>query len=381
MIRSVCAAAGAISLSETPRESETKSAPETSFGLARRVYHKLLLMPRLPSSLRYIQSDYATVFMMHRFRDGEPGATGVDVTQLRKSLAYLRKNAYELISLEELMRRLDGRGPRLRGAVAFTVDDGYLDQAELGAPVFAEFDCPVTTFVTTGFLDGTLWLWWDKIEYIFERTRRSSLAVQLGETTLRYDLDTEFSPAASCADFVERCKSVPDAEKHLAISRLAEEANVDLPDGAPAKYAPMTWEHVRRCEEQTMAFGAHTVSHPILSQAQPEKARTEIEESWRRVREEARNPVPIFCYPSGRVDDFGAREIETLERLGFLGALSAEAGFADPLSFQRGPQRRFEISRMPFPEDLSVIAQYAGGIERFKQSVRRRKGRHGASLR
>ncbi len=121
--------------------------------------------------------------------------------------------------------------------------------------------------------------------------------------------------------------------------------------------------------------------YPILSQAQHEKARTEIEESWRRVREEARNPVPIFCYPSGRVDDFGAREIETLERLGFLGALSAEAGFADPLSFQRGPQRRFEISRMPFPEDLSVIAQYAGGIERFKQSVRRRKGRHGASLR
>lgn len=33
--------------------------------------------------------------------------------------------------------------------------------------MFAEFDCPFTTFLTTGFLDRTLWFWWDRIEYVF----------------------------------------------------------------------------------------------------------------------------------------------------------------------------------------------------------------------
>ena len=65
------------------------------------------------------------------------------------------------------MSALSGDGPPLNRAVAFTIDDGYVEQATVAAPVFAEFDCPVTTFVTSGFLDRALWFWWDQIEYVF----------------------------------------------------------------------------------------------------------------------------------------------------------------------------------------------------------------------
>jgi peptidoglycan/xylan/chitin deacetylase (PgdA/CDA1 family) len=348
---------------------------------AQRVYHKLLLVPHLPSAVRHIQSDYATIFMMHRVRDGDPGATGIDARKLRSGLDYLRRNGFELVSLTELFQRLAGEGPRVRGAVAFTVDDGYLDQAELAGPIFSEFDCPVTTFVTTGFLDGALWLWWDKVEHIVSNTARKSLTVRLEEKTLRYDLDPEGARSETCADFVERCKIVDDEEKHRAITRLAQEAEVDLPDTPPQRYSPMTWEDVRACERQGMTFGAHTVSHPILSRTTPERALEEIAESWRRVRAEAVEPVPIFCYPSGREADFGDREVSIVRELGFMGALSAESGFADPVRFQKGGDSPFEVERMPFPEDLSILAQYAGGIERFKQSVRKRTRRNGDPVR
>ena len=36
----------------------------------------------------------------------------------------------------------------MHGAVVFTMDDGYFDQATVGGAIFAEFDCPVTTFVS-----------------------------------------------------------------------------------------------------------------------------------------------------------------------------------------------------------------------------------------
>ena len=357
-----------------PIETGTKRVREprsgTTVELVRRIYHKLLLAPRLTSSLRYAQSDYATIFMLHRFREGAAGAAGFDAAQLRRGLHYLRRNGYELAPVEALFRRLAGEGPRVRGAVAFTIDDGYLDQAEIAAPIFREFDCPVTTFVTTGFLDGTLWLWWDKIEYIFSNTRRKSLAVQLGDATVRYELNVESAPGLGCADFVERCKLVQDEEKHRAIARLAQEAEVDLPDAAPSRYAPMTWDHVRTHEGRGMTFGPHSVSHPILSRMQPERAVAEITESWRRLQAEARNPVPIFCYPNGVEADFGDREVATARTLGFLGALSSEGGFADPVSFQQGSDGPFKVKRQSFPEELTLLAQYVAGIERFKQIMR-----------
>ena len=337
----------------------------------RRVYHRLLLVPRLPSLVRHLQGDHATIFYLHRVRDGDPRVTGIEAKCLRSGLAYLRRNRYELISLTELFRRLEGDGPRLRGAVAFTIDDGYLDQAELAGPIFSEFDCPVTAFVATGFLDGIAWLWWDKAEYVFSNTRRTSLAVELGGTEVRYDLSRGAGPRWANADFVARCKVVSDAEKHRAIARLAEQAEVDLPSAAPSRYAPMTWDHVRSLERRGMTFGAHSVTHPILSRTETEQATMEITESWRRVREEARHPVPIFCYPNGHDSDFGEREVAIVRKLGFVGALSSRAGFVDAASFQRGADGPFTIMRQPFPEDLSVLAQYAGGIERLKHIVRR----------
>lgn len=337
---------------------------------AKRVYHRVLMLPGFASSFRYAQRHCATVLMLHRFQDVESGVAGLDPNQLRKGLEYLRRNKYEIVPLAELFERLAGGGRKLRGAVAFTVDDGYLDQAEIGAPIFSAFDCPVTSFVATGFLDGDLWLWADKIEYIFSNTTRRSLSVRMGQAEVPYRVSSVWGPRAMSADFAERCKVLDDDEKHRAIARLAREAEVELPDRAPPGYAPMTWEQVRSCERRGMTFGPHTVSHPILSRARPEQAAWEITESWRRLRAEAQHPVPIFCFPNGRYVDFGDREIETVRAMGFVGGLSTEIGFADPASFRRGTDGPFKTKRFPFPEELSVLAQYVSGVERLKRIAR-----------
>ncbi|MGB5267287.1 MAG: polysaccharide deacetylase, partial [Polyangiales bacterium] len=98
---------------------------------AKRVYHRVLMLPGFASSFRYAQRHCATVLMLHRFQDVESGVAGLDPNQLRKGLEYLRRNKYEIVPLAELFERLAGGGRKLRGAVAFTVDDGYLDQAEI----------------------------------------------------------------------------------------------------------------------------------------------------------------------------------------------------------------------------------------------------------
>ena len=157
-----------------------------STGSIKQVLLNSLLLPGFPGLLRYVQRNCATIFMLHRFQDLEHGIAGCDVSHLRRALAYLIRNNYELLTLADLFQRLGGKGPQARGAVAFTIDDGYIDQATIAAPVFSEFGCPVTTFVSTGFLDAKLWFWWDQIEHVFQHAACRSIQVRVGDTVVDY---------------------------------------------------------------------------------------------------------------------------------------------------------------------------------------------------
>ena len=311
----------------------------------------------------------ATVFMLHRFRWAETGVDGHEPAALRGGLELLRRERYDLVSLETLFNDLlEGRTYR-RPTVAFTIDDGYADQARVGAPIFAAFDCPVTTFVTSGFLDRMLWFWWDRIDYLFHTTSRRALEVRLGDETLSYALGDAREQAQ--ADFTARCKEVPDAVKLAAIDALAVAAEVALPATAPDRYAPMSWDELRAAERGGMTFGPHTVTHPILARTPDEQSRAELTESWRRVRDEAAHPVPIFCYPNGRNSDFSDREVATLRELGLVGAVVGETGYAEHLHGNGHAARDpFRVRRFAFTGDDGELRQLVSGLEVVNQLLR-----------
>src|SRR2546425_10993261 len=148
----------------------------------------------------------ATIFVLHRLQDADRGTPGHDPQALRSFLSLLRRERYALVGLEELFRWLAEADRRVSRAVAFTLDDGYADQAGIASQVFAEFDCPATVFVTTGFLDGPLWLWWDRIEYVLRRTARRALDLELGGRGLRYGRDGVEGDDGAEGDFTGRCK-------------------------------------------------------------------------------------------------------------------------------------------------------------------------------
>jgi peptidoglycan/xylan/chitin deacetylase (PgdA/CDA1 family) len=326
----------------------------------------------LPNLLR--NSDIGVIFMLHRFADPTLDYEAPqNVDALREMLKYLRRQRFDLVSLATLIERAEAGTP-LKGAIAFTIDDGYRDHATIGAQLFAEFDCPATTFITTGFVDRKVWFWWDKIEYVFRHTTRRSLAVAIGEDKppLRFTWNSERERAAAQSTVIEACKRVSETGKNVAILGLANAAEVELPLQAPEIYSPMSWAEARQCEQIGMTFGPHTVTHPILANTSDEQSAFEIEESWRRLSAEVEHPVPVFCYPNGQPTHFGDREVNTVVRVGLRGAVVESVGYA-PGKAIRGEHSRFRIRRFRMPGDRDGFAdliQYVKGIERIKESVR-----------
>jgi peptidoglycan/xylan/chitin deacetylase (PgdA/CDA1 family) len=320
-------------------------------------------------AVRPLARGRGTIFMLHRFREAG-GRPGHDVATLRGVLGYLRGRRWPLLSVEELLGRLEREEPVSR-AIAFTIDDGYEDHASVAAPLFAEFDCPVTTFVASGFLDGQLWFWWDRIEHVFRRTKLPRFTVELPGERFTCVLADAAARGEAKERFTGLCKHLAEAEKLSAIERLSGAADVEIPAAPPPEYAPMTWDQLRACERSGMSFGPHTVTHPILARTDDPTSAWEIEQSWMRLREEAGRPVPVFCYPNGQDGDFGARETATLARLGFLGAVVGTEGHATMRAFHAG-DGRYRVPRYTECEDLTRVVYYASGLVRVRQMLRGR---------
>jgi peptidoglycan/xylan/chitin deacetylase (PgdA/CDA1 family) len=332
---------------------------------------KPLTLPGVAETLSALTRTNATIFMCHRFSVPELGVTGHNAAALRRSLAHLRKQRYDLISLRELFRRLWDGAP-LKRVIAFTVDDGYFDHGQVAAPVFAEFDCPVTTFVATGFIDGKSWYWWDKLTLIFEGTRRTELRARLGGKEIVYRLTSTRERCAGNEDLNMQCQNASEADRLDCISNLSREAEVELPVTPPARFAPLSWAMARNLEKTGMTFGPHTVTHPVLSSTADAQAEFEIVESWRRLSAEVEQPVPVFCYPSGRDRDFGEREMEIVRHLGLLGAVAGQPREFSPAEFLKSSLLPYRVPRFGYRDSLPHVLQCVSGLEIMKSRIRRK---------
>lgn len=79
--------------------------------IGRALYYRIISAPGVPSLFSPAQRDGATIFILHRFQDPKRGIAGFDPAQLQRGLEYLRKNKYEIVSLENIFDHLARKGP------------------------------------------------------------------------------------------------------------------------------------------------------------------------------------------------------------------------------------------------------------------------------
>jgi peptidoglycan/xylan/chitin deacetylase (PgdA/CDA1 family) len=297
-----------------------------------------------------------TVFFSHRYV--APGASGElnDPKVLKPLLERLRRERFTFPRLDQIVGCVADSQPLPRRAVAFTVDDGYRDFEEI-APVYAAYDVPVTVFVSTGFLDGACWMWWDRIAYATRHSACHELHIELDGEALRYQWTDVGGAHAAATDFVERLQWVPRDVREARTTEAFERLGVTPPDKAPEEYAAMSWDDVRSYAKMGIKFGPHTVTHPILAETPAEDSAWEIEESWRRLKEETDETVSVFCYPHGGPRAFGPREAETVRRLGMLGAVSTGHRHPNPSG------DAFAVPRYPCPDRGDRLLLMAYGIQ------------------
>ncbi|MBF0500931.1 MAG: polysaccharide deacetylase family protein [Candidatus Riflebacteria bacterium] len=105
----------------------------------------------------------------------------------------------------------------------------------------------------------------------------------------------------------------------------------------------MTIPQIREMCDAGFEIGAHTLSHPHLTEIGAESARREIAESRLKLEEVLGTSILSFAYPYGEYDD---RTVELVREAGFYSAFATSTGAAD---FFDDPFRIFRTH--VFPKD------------------------------
>ncbi len=316
-----------------------------------------------------IRKDLVPVFMLHRVRNVAQGVEGHSPEFLEQALSYLTNSGYTFISLAEMVRCMNMNVVLPKNAVAFTCDDGFWDQAEITASILEKYNCPLTIFLITGFIDGEPLPWDDRVKYVLTETRKQAIDITLDGDSLHFKLDSLELKEHAIHALRDRLKECAHAEFLRVMKELEVCAEVETTRCPPHYHRPLTWDQARALEKRNVQFAPHTVTHAILSKTSDETAKYEIHYSWRRLQEELEHPLPVFCYPTGRESDFGSREIALIKEAGFEIAVSTTPGYVH-IRHDNTADRRFRLNRFSFPRTMTDLIQYASWIERCKELLR-----------
>ena len=300
----------------------------------------MALEPLLALSRATRPGPQAASLMYHEvLPDNDPhdAWTVVRETEFRAQMLYLRER-FDILSLDELLRRMrePARGRRCMAAVTF--DDGYKGNKDVVWPIIENLEIPIAVFIATAAIEGNSSPWYDQV--IAALLSEGVAEVNLGAWGLGvYRPGTAGTGESRWAE-VQRAltdlKGLPPADLDQAVPDLLSQAG-----DSPRRLRPLPLLSISDIQEMSrsrfVTFGAHSHGHPVLTLLSPDEVRDSVLTSKKLLEAWTGKSVRHFAYPHGRFTPEIARIVQ-------------ECGFDSSQTTRPGPWRRgdsdFEIPRV-----------------------------------
>ena len=230
-----------------------------------------------------------------------------------------KRKGFHFISLDQLSDIINtGRRPE-HPFIAFTIDDGYLDNYTQALPVFERQQVPFAIFVATDFIDKKAILWWDILEDLILK----NYSVIFGGEKYQ------------CQTFQEKWDVFRILrEKILLFDQTEIETELkeafcfyDIDWYEPVRRQAMSWEHVKDISQHPLCtIGGHTVSHLALNKLSDQEFREEIADGVAKLQSVIGKPIQHFAYPYGSPNEIGEREYKLISEFNFKTVFTAYGG-------------------------------------------------------
>jgi peptidoglycan/xylan/chitin deacetylase (PgdA/CDA1 family) len=255
---------------------------------------------------RFIES--AIILGYHRIAEvqHDPYSLCVSPRNFEEHLKIL-KNLTNPISLQELVHTLKN-GNLLSRSVVVTFDDGYADNLNHAKPLLESYHIPATVFVVTGNIGRVFW--WDELKHALFSPQRlpSRLKISFNDFTFEWGFRiSDFENSANDGfrhkerllwTLYKKLLPMSSEGRNKVIAYLCDWSDSKLKGSS--LYRAMTAEEVYELVSGGLIdVGAHTVSHPVLSELATDEQRSEIRQSKKVLEKILKGKLKSFSYPHG----------------------------------------------------------------------------------
>lgn len=272
-----------------------------------------------------------------------------------KQMQHLSRK-YKVISLEEFIDSCNRNVKLPKNSVVITFDDGYKDNYSYAYPILNRYGLRATIFLAAGAIEKEEMFWWDKVAYLISKSAAKDIAIErIGRLSLKNMDERRKAIREVCL----RLKDKNEKEKNSLIESLSKELGVKLPKKGLARQTLLTWKEIDEMSKGGISFGAHTLTHPILTNMPIAEARNEIVLSKDAIEKAIKKRVMSFSYPNGYRCDFNEEIKEEVKR----------AGFECAVTYMQGRNNRrsdlFELRRISvrYDDDMCSFRNKLAGLE------------------
>ena len=300
----------------------------------------------------------------------------ISAEMLRRQLRLL-KAYYNLISPDDFLAWREGRRELPPRAVLLTCDDGLLNCLTDMLPVLQQEAVRCLFFVTgASAVESRTMLWYEELFLLFLRAAAGHFEISSEGVVIHGELGSREERRAIWWNSVKRLSQV-DTGSRASFLRVARmqfglEAGRDFDEKNPAscrRFGLLTCAELRQLASAGMTIGAHTLSHPMLSQLPVALAYAEITESRARMESALQQPVWAFAYPFGDPQSVTPQVLAMAQKAGYAAAfMNFGGGLGTALP-------AYALPRVHVTAGMS-LAEFEAHVSGFYARLQRLSGRN-----
>lgn len=310
----------------------------------------------------------------YRSTDSFLDNTLVTVEQFRAQLKLLKRR-YSVISPQRFLAWIEGHEELPERCVLLTCDDGLLNNASVMLPVLLEEELQCLFFVTGQSTEDIASVLWYVDLYLMLMNAPSSeretdicgvrVATIGNDSSGRRSEWIRLTKCLSSLGIDGRVSFLREAAARWGLrsdwrKRYLEDLSLRQ------RFQLLGPGEMKELSANGMTIGAHTISHPVLSELTDRQAWAEIHDCRQKLEQCTKHSVWALAYPFGNDASVGVREFKIAEDAGYECAFMNLSG---PLSVEK----RYSLPRVHVTAEMTLDV-YEAHISGFHEHLRRKAG-------
>jgi len=237
----------------------------------------------------------------------------------------LLKSKYNVITPEEFRLWCNSEVQLSARSVLLTCDDGLLNTLTDMLPIIRDFNVPFLFFVTgASTSEERSMLWYEQL-YLWLMRTRENVFLQMPWCEQPYVAKTISQKRSLWQQLVKKFSEFDATAREAALDDvriqigISESWLAEYSQNEPSRrrFFMLNRSELQQLADAGMTIGAHTLSHPMLSQMSGPVAWREISESRAQLGKAIGGEVWAFAFPFGTVEAVRGRDAELAQRAGF----------------------------------------------------------------